>query len=45
MILKTDELLSVSGGNGFNVFAGICAAVAFLISVVDGFLNSDGCKS
>lgn len=44
MILNDDEKLSIYGGGGFNIFAGFCAAVAFIISAIDGFLNSDGCK-
>lgn len=44
MLLEKEELLSVSGG-GINtsVVAGISAAIAFLISIVDGFLNPNKC--
>lgn len=44
MVLNTEEKLSLYGGGAFNIFAGFCAAVAFIISAIDGFLNTDGCK-
>lgn len=43
MKLTKDEALNIYGGDGFSVFAGVSAAIAFLISIVDGFLNPRGC--
>ena len=43
MKLTEDDALNIYGGDGFSVFAGVSAAIAFLISIVDGFLNPKGC--
>lgn len=43
MKLTNDETMTIFGGDGFSVFAGISAAVAFIISIIDGFLNPKGC--
>ncbi len=42
MKLEQKELISLSGG-GFSLAASIGAAIAFLISMVDGFLNPIRC--
>ena len=42
MKLGQKELISLSGG-GFSLAASIGAAIAFLISMVDGFLNPIRC--
>lgn len=44
MILSKDDLMSISGGTNFSVIAGIGAAIAFLISIVDGFINPGKCS-
>ena len=44
MELKDNELLSIKGG-GYGVVAGIGAAIAFLISVLNGFVNPSKCGS
>lgn len=45
MKLNNDELLNITGGDGVSIglVAGIGAAIAFLISVVDGFFNPNKC--
>ncbi len=43
MKLNENELMAIAGGGGYGIIAGIGAAVAFLISVVDGFLNPIRC--
>lgn len=44
MLLKKEELLKITGGEiNVSIVAGISAAIAFLISVVDGFLNPNKC--
>ena len=43
MKLTNDETKKIYGGDGFSIFAGVSAAIAFLISIVDGFLNPKGC--
>lgn len=43
MKLDVNDTLNIYGGDGFSVFAGISAAIAFLISIVDGFLNPKRC--
>ena len=45
MIMSDDETKLILGGGGFGVFAGISAAIAFLISVAEGFLNPRRCNS
>ena len=45
MILSEEEAKLIFGGGGFGVFAGISAAIAFLISVAEGFLNPGRCNS
>lgn len=42
MKISKEELISLSGG-GFNLAASIGAAIAFFISVIDGFLNPIRC--
>ena len=44
MVLNEEELRRISGG-GVNVslVASVGAAIAFLISIVDGFLNPNKC--
>lgn len=42
MKLNDRELLLINGG-GYGLAASIGAAIAFLISVVDGFLNPVRC--
>ncbi len=44
MLLTNDETMNIYGGDGFSIFAGVSAAIAFLISIVDGFLNPKGCE-
>ncbi|MBR3210016.1 MAG: hypothetical protein IKF82_07130 [Bacilli bacterium] len=44
MILNDDETKLIYGG-GIGLFAGISAAIAFLISIADGFLNPGRCNS
>lgn len=44
MLLEKEELLAINGGEiNVSIVAGISAAIAFLISVVDGFLNPNKC--
>lgn len=43
MEVSENEMRLIYGGNGFGIFAGVSAAIAFLISVVEGFLNPRGC--
>ena len=43
MELTNDEALNTYGGDGFSIFAGVSAAIAFIISIVDGFLNPKEC--
>ena len=45
MLLENEDLLQISGG-GVNVslIASIGAAIAFLISIVDGFINPNKCN-
>ena len=43
MKLNESETMKIFGGDGFGIFAGVSAAIAFLISIVDGFLNPKGC--
>ena len=43
MKLDTKDTIKIYGGDGFSIFAGVSAAIAFLISIVDGFLNPKGC--
>jgi hypothetical protein len=43
MKLSSRDTVNIYGGDGFGIFAGISAAIAFLISIVDGFLNPKGC--
>lgn len=43
MKLNDSEAMKIFGGDGFGIFAGVSAAIAFLISIVDGFLNPKGC--
>lgn len=43
MKLSDDDTMSIYGGDGFSIFAGVSAAIAFLISIIDGFLNPKGC--
>ncbi len=43
MLLENNESMYIYGGDGFSIFAGVSAAIAFLISIVDGFLNPKGC--
>lgn len=45
MIISDDEAKRIFGGGGFGIFAGISAAIAFLISVAEGFLNPGRCNS
>ncbi len=42
MKLNKNELMAISGG-GYGLIAGIGAAIAFFISMVDGFLNPIKC--
>ncbi len=42
MKLSKEELVSLSGG-GFSLAASVGAAIAFLISMIDGFLNPIKC--
>ena len=45
MKLNKYELLKVSGGgSSFGIVAAIGGAIAFLISVVDGFVNPKRCN-
>ncbi len=43
MKLTNNEIMTIYGGDGFSIFAGVSAAIAFLISIVDGFLNPKEC--
>lgn len=43
MKLSSGDTMNIYGGDGFSIFAGVSAAIAFLISIVDGFLNPKGC--
>lgn len=43
MKLSENELMAVAGGGGYGLAAGIGAAIAFLISMIDGFLNPIRC--
>lgn len=44
MILSSEEAAKIYGGDGgIGLFAGVGAAIAFLISLVDGFLNPSKC--
>ncbi len=43
MKINQEELIKISGG-GYGLAAGISAAIAFLISVIDGFLNPVRCS-
>ena len=44
MLLEKEELLAVTGGEvNVSLVAGISAAIAILISIVDGFLNPNKC--
>lgn len=43
MKLSKEETIRIFGGDGFSVFAGVSAAIAFIISIVDGFLNPKEC--
>ncbi|MBR3898364.1 MAG: hypothetical protein IKJ43_03690 [Bacilli bacterium] len=44
IILSKEELIKVNGGGpNFTLIGGIGAAIAFLISLVDGFLNPGKC--
>lgn len=43
MKLNVNDTKNIYGGDGFSIFAGVSAAIAFLISIVDGFLNPRGC--
>ncbi len=44
ILLSKNEQLEISGGGvNFSLIGGIGAAIAFLISVVDGFLNPTKC--
>lgn len=42
MRLNENELMKIAGG-GYGVAATIGAAIAFLISMIDGFLNPIQC--
>lgn len=44
MKISKKELKSIYGGDGFSLFAGGVAAIAFLISVIEGFLNPTRCE-
>ena len=43
MKLSSSDTMNIYGGDGFSIFAGVSAAIAFLISIVDGFLNPKRC--
>ena len=43
MNLSKTEKKKIYGGDGFSIFAGVSAAIAFLISIVDVFLNPKEC--
>ncbi len=43
MELTTNELKMVKA-SGHGLFIGIGSAIAFLISIIDGFVNPSGCK-
>ena len=43
MRLNENELMEIAGGGGYGLVASIGAAIAFLISMVDGFLNPIQC--
>ena len=45
MIINNEDAKLIYGGGGFGIFAGISAAIAFLISVAEGFLNPRRCNS
>lgn len=44
MIIDDNEAKLIFGGGGFGIFAGISAAIAFLISLVEGYLNPGRCN-
>lgn len=45
LMISDDEAKLIFGGGSFGIFAGISAAIAFIISVAEGFLNPGRCNS
>ena len=43
MKLETKEAMNTYGGEGLGIIAGIGAAIAFIISAIDGYLNPKRC--